>query len=218
MKEGASAPSQLSLPHASAEELHTRLQTNGLWTPLVERALSQAVDSHSLKTRDSGNPYLEEHIYPVTLEVMGYMLDRGKSQERQETAVVATILHDTVEEDPSFEIEHCQRTYGRAVSRLVYPLTKYGIDKDIYVAKLGNAPKDARRVKLFDRINNLLCSIVLIEDQTDKTRRYVHDTEQNYMPIARSLVDRYFAERLGNLVNLGKVALDQYDLAAEAAA
>jgi (p)ppGpp synthase/HD superfamily hydrolase len=218
MKEGISSPDQLILPYCSADNLNMRLEESGLLTPLTKLALDQAHDSHSDRTRNSGQPYLEEHVYPVTVEVLEYMQKRLKSHDRQEIAVTASLLHDTVEDDENFEIEHCHATYGQEVSRLVYPLTKYGVDRDIYIQKLANAPKDARRIKLLDRTNNLTCSVVIAQQRPDKLRRYLIETEESYMPIARGMVDRYFAERLGRVVHLGKIALDRVELASETAA
>jgi guanosine-3',5'-bis(diphosphate) 3'-pyrophosphohydrolase len=205
----------LEAPYFTSQDMEQRLQTEGLWTPRVELAMTQALDSHYGKLRDDGRPYLDEHVFPVSKDVLEYMLQRGKSPHYIEPVLIASLLHDTVEDDENYEIEQCQLAFGKQVSVLVYILTKYGpklgepgverqkIGHDIYMKKLFNAPKDAQVIKLFDRINNLTCSILLASRNPDKLRRYTLETETDYLPLADLLLDKSFYSRLNSLVQLG---------------
>jgi (p)ppGpp synthase/HD superfamily hydrolase len=41
-------------------------------TPILKRAFAQAKQSHENQLRDTGEPYLNQHIYPVMLTVVDY--------------------------------------------------------------------------------------------------------------------------------------------------
>jgi (p)ppGpp synthase/HD superfamily hydrolase len=197
----------LEHPFCSSEELEQRLKSADLWTPLIVSALEQALSSHRNKTRDSGRPYLDEHIFPVAMEVLEYLRQRGKSTAIQEPVVAASLLHDTVEDDENFDLEQCEDTFGLAVSTLVYPLTKIGVEHDIYIAKIANAPKYAKVIKLIDRVNNLQCSVLLANTMPHKLSKYTQETEESYLPIADLLLDKELYERIHSLVNLAHTAL-----------
>jgi (p)ppGpp synthase/HD superfamily hydrolase len=202
-------PSELSLPFLSIEDLEARLREDRLWGDLPFRAMERAVKSHGQKTRDSGQPYLDEHIFPVTADVLDYLQQKGRSRHKQQVAAIGTILHDTVEDDPNFDLRQCEQDFSLEVSRLIYPLTKYGINKDIYYKKLDNAPREAQYIKLFDRINNLRCSIVLATKMPQKLTDYTAETQAHYLPLADQLFDKTIYEKMRNLVGLGYVALSK---------
>src|SRR5207245_339742 len=84
------------VPNLTAEQLEQSLREGGIWNEMTELAMKQADIAHADRYRHSGRPYLEEHVYPVTLEAVQYLRDRGKSLERQQTMACAGLLHDTV--------------------------------------------------------------------------------------------------------------------------
>jgi (p)ppGpp synthase/HD superfamily hydrolase len=207
-------------PFCTSEQITQRLQEAGVWSERTRLAMQQAYDSHSDKYRDSGRTYLEEHVFPVTLDVLEDFRRRGKPLSEQEVGVVASLLHDTIEDDPTFSILDCEQKFGRDVSRLVYPLTKYEhapiggtpkpLAQDIYFHKLLNASTNAQRIKLFDRRNNLTCSIVIAPKRLDKLSRYVNETAAYYLPLADLLLDKSLYNDLQELVKVGYATLEKY--------
>ncbi len=196
----------LEAPFRTSEELEATFRGYGIWSERLELAFQQALTSHQFKTRDSGQPYLDEHIFPVALDVVDYLRQKGESLRVQELAATVSLLHDTVEDDPDFDFPQCEQLFGSDVSKLVYPLTKIGVNKDIYIQKLINAPELDQIIKLCDRVNNLKCSIVLAQKprpqarHIDKLKDYTEETQQFYLHIADLLLDKDLYWQLQNLV------------------
>jgi (p)ppGpp synthase/HD superfamily hydrolase len=204
----------LEVPYCTAERIIDILHIDGIWSERIELAFGQAVETHQAKTRDNGGPYLDEHIFPVTNDVLEYLRYKNESDKVKELAVTVALLHDTVEDDPNIDLVDCERTFGREVSKLVYPLTRYGIDHGIYIQKIFNAPELDKIIKLFDRLNNLTCSVLLAqktnptEKSMQKLARYTEETANEYLPIADQLLDKQIFNRLLMVVDLAFDALD----------
>jgi (p)ppGpp synthase/HD superfamily hydrolase len=198
----------LEVPFCHADQLIAKLGSIGILTDRVELAFEQALESHNDKNRDSGRPYLDEHIFPVTNDVLEYLRHKNSPPFEQEVAVTVSLLHDTVEDDEGFDLAGCEQKFGSDISKLVYPLTRYGIDHAIYISKITNAPKIAQIIKLFDRLNNLTCSVVLAQNgdpatsNIEKLKRYTEETNDEYLPIANLLFDKDIYGRLYKLVDI----------------
>jgi len=193
----------------STVEFQSILAERGLFTRRIEQAMAQAAISHYGQLRDNGNSYLEEHIYPVAADVMDFY-SRGKGPDDQdEDAIIASLLHDTVEDDPDFSLDEC-RKFGMRVTEIVWRLTKI-VDEDIlYGDKLADpeAPHVVRVIKSADRLNNLDSSIALLPKRAGKMRRYIKETDDLYIPMADTLPDPEYAERLRATVKLAKSTLE----------
>lgn len=191
------------------DRLSDELANRGLLSDNTELAIAQALRSHATKQRDSGRPYTEEHIFPVTFEVVRYLGDYLR-QPRLTVgqAAIAALLHDAPEDDPNFTIEDCEEMFSLDISKLVYPLTRIGKIKDIYDKKIANANWLARVIKLADRRNNLSSSITVSEEHPEKLVKYTEETERVYLPIARSLIfetgDDSYVRHIDYLLALAK--------------
>lgn len=77
------------------ETLISNLRGSGLYKDkLIVKALEISKRIHKSQIRDSGNSYLEEHIYPVTLN----LINRHSTHPDLNTLVIVALLHDTVED------------------------------------------------------------------------------------------------------------------------
>jgi (p)ppGpp synthase/HD superfamily hydrolase len=204
----------IEVPFCLADQLTTKLGSLGILSDRVKLAFDQAVESHSHKNRDSGRPYLNEHIFPVTDNTIEYLRQKAARERKApspvELEVVATVslLHNTVEDDEGFDLTECENVFGSDISRLVYPLTRYGIDHSIYISKLTNAPKLAQIIKLFGRLNNLTCSVILAQagdpatENRAKLKSYTEVTNDEFLPIADQLIDKEIYSRIHRLVDI----------------
>jgi hypothetical protein len=204
----------LKLPYCSDEDFDQRLVHDGLWTPLITHAVEQTRLSHTGRTRDSGGPFLNEHIYPVTFDVLDYLQRRKKPVAKQEIVASAALLHYTVEEDPNNEFSQDTDGLNHQVDVLVNSLSKYNVrDQELYINKLYNADKYAKVIKIFEVINNLHCSIVLVDQMPEKLATYSADAEADYLPIANTILDydpahdKELYERLKSLIDIGRMVL-----------
>lgn len=202
---------EFSVNPISPDQLRNELDKRRLLGELSGMAINQALQSHSDTVRDSGRPYVEEHTFPVTFEVIRYLGDYLRLPQHQvRNAAVASILHDAPEDDPRFTLEECEERFGSNVSQLVYPLTRIGKVKDIYIKKLQNANGLVKSIKMADRCNNLLSSVQIADTHPKKLRDYTAETEREYLPIARLLSmdigDNSYVHRLGRVIEIAKIA------------
>ena len=94
----------------------------GQWSERVPDALALAESVHGEQRRDGGGPYLEEHVYSVTAEVACYLsrVDPAAAAD----AVLAAILHDTIEDSSTVSEEAIAARFGDRVAAAVATLSK----------------------------------------------------------------------------------------------
>jgi (p)ppGpp synthase/HD superfamily hydrolase len=137
-------------------------------TSRLEQAMRWAAQAHAGQTRRSSDiPYFE-HVAAVAM-----ILDRmGFSED----VVIAGLLHDIVEDTPT-SLEDVDSRFGRMVSDLVRHCSEVKNDdqgnkrpwidrKRDHLAALADAPVEARGIILADKLHNLTCiDIDLQEDR-----------------------------------------------------
>jgi (p)ppGpp synthase/HD superfamily hydrolase len=200
------------LPSMAEQEMVGLLERRRLWTPLVGRAMLRTQRSHHDQVRDSGAPYLNEHIYPVAANVVAaYAADYDLSPPPEEigVAIVLALLHDTVEDDPKFTIGMCKNEFGPIIADGVWLLTKPPEDNDPHLPEskkriinqrmlqqVRTAPKRAPKiVRLADRVNNLESAPSIRDTNPERFQRIVDETAEVYLPFAKE-ISPYFARRL----------------------
>ena len=83
--------------YVSFEELESELRILGLESDgMIVKALKQAQKSIGRKKRKEGTPYLEGHIYPVTLSILSCPELDGRITPE---LVAGALLHDVLEDD-----------------------------------------------------------------------------------------------------------------------
>lgn len=150
---------------------------------LIERAYDVASLAFSEKYRESGEQY-SEHLLSVAIIDVEYL------RVRDANIIASALLHDIIEDIPGWSQERLALELNPGVSEHVWWVTKpdiaeYAGDKEArnhaYHQRLSDAPRDAMKVKLADRLHNM---ITLWSTNEDKQRRKVRETQDFYLPLA----------------------------------
>lgn len=170
----------------------------------IRNAINQVIHSQDSQRADDGNLQIEQHILPVTCEVMQYLRIRGKLDPE----IVATaLLHDVLEDDRSIDEEDFRERFGLRIYNNVKMLTKLDwrnlpgetdVKKkahrdEIYFMELEKAPREVLIVKLADRLNNV--SRLGSSPEKGKKDRYVRETIEHYLPLAEKH-SQYFCKKI----------------------
>ncbi len=124
-------------------------------TAEIARAVEFATAHHGDQRRKTGVPYLEHLLEAVQILVEGAGVTRPD-------VLVAAVLHDVVEDTPCTPADVAGE-FGPRVAELVgwvtIPGTAPGEDRraarEAHLRRLRDAPRDARLVKLADRMSNV---------------------------------------------------------------
>ncbi|HEX2313287.1 MAG TPA: HD domain-containing protein [Thermomonospora sp.] len=156
--------------------------------PVLDRAVAAAVRWHGDQKRPTGAPYVE-HLLEA-LEV----LVRGVGVTDADT-LAAAVLHDVVE-DTDATVSDVEAEFGPVVAELVDWVTKPPASgqgrqakraaKTAYLRRLREAPPEAIRVKLADRVSNVQ---TLDRMPPDFQRRYYLETVTYVLPLIETLDD-----------------------------
>jgi GTP pyrophosphokinase len=150
---------------------------------LIEQAYNDAKDAFRGKYRDDQKTRYFEHIRAVALILLDYL------RIRDYELIIAALLHDIVEDIPSWTIERVRVKYGERVALYVQYLTKPSKeeypDRDerelVYHTRFDAAPREFFIIKLADRLHNLL---TLYACTPEKQARKVAETRRFYLPHA----------------------------------
>jgi len=173
---------------------------------LINSSLEQSMNSHEYQERDGGESYLEQHIYPITIDVMLHY-----DKEITPEIVSAALLHDVLEDDKSVDVNYFTNQFGSEVYSIVKPLTKsewrsfpgnsksekkHALNLE-YFKELNESSDASKIIKLADRWNNIQC-IHLAPDK-DKLNYYIAETKEFYLPFAKENSTSYY-EKISNRV------------------
>jgi len=165
--------------------------------PMLRRAWEVGAAAHAGQTRKSGEPYI---THPVA--VAGILAELGLDVE----ALVAAILHDTIEDTPLTHDALAGR-FGQTVAELVEGVTK--LDKLRFRDRQEAAAESFRKmllamsrdlrvimIKLADRLHNMR---TLGAQSAEARRRIAMETLDIYAPIAQRLGMSLIKSELQNL-------------------
>lgn len=148
---------------------------------LIEKAYNDAKDAFRPVEREDGERYFE-HLRAVALILILYL------RVRDYRLIVASLLHDIVEDIPSWTIERVRLEYGEEIALLVQWMTKpkkLFPDKAecerVYHDRFAEAPREFFLLKLADRLHNLL---TLGACSPEKRQRKIEETKLYYLPYA----------------------------------
>src|SRR3989344_1607678 len=169
--------------------------------PLIMKALKQANQSHKNHSRSNKQPYLTEHIYPVAIMTANYYGDSVTDE-----VIAAALLHDVLEDDPEMNDDKFRSLFGDKVYTTVKVLTKpdgedwRAINKK-YFKQLGNGSRDAKIIKVMERIDNLYWAHTFGEKLIEQ---YIDETENFYLKLAQEVDSELYKEMKKLLEKLKK--------------
>ena len=148
---------------------------------LIEKAYKDAKDAFRETRREDGQRYFE-HLRAVALIAILYL------RTHDYRIIVAALLHDIVEDIPSWTIERVRAEYGEEIALLVEWMTKPSADfpdKEechlVYHRRFIHAPREFFILKMADRLHNLLTMWVCT---AEKRARKIGETRRFYLPFA----------------------------------
>lgn len=194
MKKKIMAPKGMSFLK-QAENRKTFFRRVGMLFPMlspqyqaIEKAYNASKDAfRGLKREqkdDKENIRYFEHLRAVALILMVHL--RIKDHQ----LIIAALLHDIVEDIPSWNVIRVKAEFGHEIALLVEWLTKPPIsefneskeDRDgFYHKRFESAPREFFLIKLADRLHNVL---TLYSCDMEKRTRKIEETKRYYLPYA----------------------------------
>jgi|GEM_PF-435993 len=207
------------VPTAYSEDMFRKfLSERNLKTELIDKAIKQAILSHSKDKRDDGQSSLEAHMFPVTVEFLTNTSEKELKELCKaenlalEEAVAAAILHDGPEDDINFPLSKAKEEFGENVYKLLKILSKRERkNKPVYSKEMSKAEiakikdkaerdylafvvksgsKVALHIKFADRFCNLRDSILNWQNKKGDDLKYVRYGFQT-KEIFMPLVEKY---------------------------
>ncbi len=164
---------------------------------LIQKAYVFAAAAHAGQTRLSGEPYMSH-----PLEVANILAD----MRLDEFAIVAALLHDTVE-DTKATVDEIGSKFGKEVAHIVDGVTK--ISKMTFETKAQAQAENIRKmivamaedirvimIKLADRLHNMR---TLDFQKPEKQKRIAQETLDIYAPLANRLGLHFIKTELEDL-------------------
>lgn len=197
-------------PHIIKAQFVKELESCGLFDAKVALAIEIAEDVHRNAIRDDGLPYLEQHIYPVTLSSIEYLIKKGRTVST--TIVVTALLHDILEDTDKYTVDYISDNFGTDVVRNLHYLCKPKKYADeslrtqrvkheehrAFVKQLKNATFEVKVLKCLDRLNNLKCTEAF--RRPEQYKRFIKDTIRYYIPFSEG-IDPVLALEMGTEVD-----------------
>jgi (p)ppGpp synthase/HD superfamily hydrolase len=174
-----------------------------------EEALIYATSLHAGQKRKSTEiPYIA-HLLAVT----GLVLEDGGSEDE----AIAALLHDGVEDQGGMKtLNEIRQRFGDHVADLVdalsdaytQPKPPWRQRKQDYIAHLGQASKEVRRISLADKLHNARDILRTLEEVGEATWKRFRGGKEGTLWYYRSLVrafqetgSDYMTEELGRVVS-----------------
>jgi GTP pyrophosphokinase len=121
------------------------------------------------------------------LNVHNYLITYG---ETDENVLIAALLHDAVE-DSDISVSYLSLNFNAEIAKIVELLSKPSnyedCDADIFYTNILKSKNvGALKIKVFDRIDNLLTNMAFNSDII-KVQKYINETEKYFRPIAEKV-------------------------------
>lgn len=184
----------MELPYVSEIEIVSLLKKRNLFTNNIDRAITLANQAHRGQFRDSGKPYINEHVFPIIVQILSRDLRGDIDLER---LLLDGILHDVIEDSDISPVE-IRSQFGKSVEEDVKALSKTTEENSVttqeaskqsnisHVARLMRSSEYAKVIKLEDRIQNLSCIVnENFHKKPEKYIRYAQESYSTYSPLAR---------------------------------
>jgi GTP diphosphokinase / guanosine-3',5'-bis(diphosphate) 3'-diphosphatase len=154
----------------------------------IATALDLAKKAHALQLRDEGDPYI---VHPLRIAI-----DVARSAKPDANSIIKALLHDVIE-DSGFTHENLKEKFGSDVADTVKSLSK---NKELprnemfseYHRRLATLSESDAKLKLLDRLDNL--KSLRLQPRQDKRGRYIKQTEEHYLELAKRVDPEIYAE------------------------
>lgn len=183
----------------------------------IENAIQLAEEVHSgVKREDGISPFLESHIFPVTMNVIRHYKRANKPMTTIQ--IVSAILHDVMEDNDRILDLHAAKSYGFeayfshrfgdyvfkvATTLKTKPLEIYQGSSHVeqeserfreYCNVLLKSDYDIKTIKLADRLNNM--RFIAKVPGHEKILRYMKEAEDFYLAytIIEPRMDDFYSE------------------------
>ena len=164
---------------------------------MIRKAYEFSAKAHEGQTRRSGEPYVQ---HPVAVAGVLTML------KTDVTAVVAGLLHDTLE-DTVATVEELEREFGKEVVHLVDGVTKIG--KITFRSSEEKQAENFRKMVL-SMADDIRVVIIKLADRLHNMRTLEHLGERKRQEIAQETLEIYAP--LANRIGIGWVKNELEDL------
>jgi guanosine-3',5'-bis(diphosphate) 3'-pyrophosphohydrolase len=166
---------------------------------LITKAFNKCVSDFAGQVRSSGDPFYT-HPLKVAISLINDF-DFGENK-----TIVASLLHDSVEDNEDVTIDSIKAEFGDEIARIVDGVTK------IKGEKTRQMDKAATYKKLFEAlVQDVRVILIKLADRLDNMRTLYHLSEKHQHAIGHETLNFYtpFAQRLG----LIKIKMKLEDLA-----
>ena len=194
----------MKIPSSSKDDLidaienEAKIKVEGF----IESAIEEAQEVHSgVKREDGVSPFLETHVFPVTIDVIRHY--RSANKFLTILQIASSLLHDVMEDNERILDLYASKSYGfdayfrhrfgeyvyNVVTTLkVKPLDDYkDFDEKVrgferfkdYCTQLLKSDYDVKVIKLADRINNM--TFIANVPGHEKITRYLKEAEDFYL-------------------------------------
>lgn len=166
---------------------------------LIEKAYRFSQKVHKHHRRDEGTPYFH-HPFRVALFLA------EKMNEGAPEIIAAALLHDVIEDCKEVTRDKVARLFGERAAELVQWLSKPDRTDEItpkernaiYYRQLEEAPDEAIKIKISDRLDNL--RTLHLSPDTRKQYRYARATYKHLLPTAKRQYPEV-AEEMENILS-----------------
>lgn len=149
---------------------------------LIKKAYDDGKDAFRGDVRESGERYFE-HLRAVALILCCYLM----TEDHEE--ICGGLLHDNVEDKPEWTVARVTAEYNSSIALIVESVSMPDDlfpDKEecleVFHRRLKNASRRIIKVKLADRLHNVLTLWACSEE---KRRRKIEETKRHYLPLAK---------------------------------
>jgi len=153
-------------------------------------ALSYAFVKYDNLKRDNGLPYV---IHPIRITLI--LRAFGFNEFDNEDLMIGTLLHDLFE-DTNITIKELESKFGKKVASIINESTKpLDVKKDHWLKKFKNYSKEAKIIKIADRIDNLLDM-----ENWDKQRQISYLNQSKIIVMSCRDANQELANKLDELI------------------
>lgn len=199
------------IPYCSLDELNFSLEELG-FLPSVLTTIMAVEQAYQGEVRYHGVSTLEQHVYPVTMATMAYLVMEQTYVDPN--CIKAALLHDAMNDDLSLTPDVFQATFGDEAFKLIKPLILPNIDSfegtetdkreismEIYLTNLYNSEFESKVIAMACAHNKLLCLPVIPD--AGLQQRIIMDTSTYFIPFAKQNVPIYATKLLETFQKLG---------------